>query len=214
MISKNLDKITAITVELHKDTSHKEKLGTGVIYSDKRMLDKIYILTAKHCLSWMIGDERISLRMFNPISARYEYITPSNQKILLHQYDDAGIIICDKRELDTINSNIPLIYILDRFSDFENAVTKGFPIANLDQTSERGESTLATLNLKYLQETPVEQTLQLSTIDDYDDNSIRGISGAGIFLEACEELYIAGIFTRFSGDERGESCICTVLIFV
>lgn len=204
MISKNLDKITAITVELHKDTSHKEKLGTGVIYSDKRMLDKIYILTAKHCLSWMIGDERISLRMFNPISARYEYITPSNQKILLHQYDDAGIIICDKRELDTINSNIPLIYILDRFSDFENAVTKGFPIANLDQTSERGESTLATLNLKYLQETPVEQTLQLSTIDDYDDNSIRGISGAGIFLEACEELYIAGIFTRFSGDERGK----------
>ena len=46
--------------------------------------------------------------------------------------------------------------------------------------------------------------MQLSTIDDYDDNSIRGISGAGIFLEACEELYIAGIFTRFSGDERGK----------
>ena len=204
MTSNNHDKITAITVELHKDTVHKEKLGTGVIYSDKRLLGKIYILTAKHCLSGIVKNERISLRCFNPQCARYEYVTPPSQTILLHQSDDAAVIICNKSELDTINPGIPSIYILDKFSDFGNALTKGFPIANLDQTSERGESSLATLNLKYLQISPIEKTLQLSTFDDYDDNSIRGISGAGIFLEACEELYVVGIFTRFSGDERGK----------
>ena len=30
------------------------------------------------------------------------------------------------------------------------------------------------------------------------------MSGAGIFIEACEELYINGIFTRFTDQERGK----------
>lgn len=30
------------------------------------------------------------------------------------------------------------------------------------------------------------------------------MSGVGIFIEACEELYINGIFTRFSDEEKGE----------
>ena len=30
------------------------------------------------------------------------------------------------------------------------------------------------------------------------------MSGAGIFIEACEELYLNGIFTRFTDEDRGK----------
>ena len=83
-------------------------------------------------------------------------------------------------------------------------MTKGFPIASLDQTSETGESSLVTLNMRYLQEIPTEHAFQLSTLDDYNEDSIKGMSGAGIFIEACEELYLNGIFTRFTDEDRGK----------
>ena len=85
-----------------------------------------------------------------------------------------------------------------------DAVTKGFPLASLDQTSEEGESALVALKMTYRQELPSERAFQLTTTDDYSENTIIGMSGSGIFIEACEELYINGIFTRFSDEERGK----------
>ena len=45
---------------------------------------------------------------------------------------------------------------------------------------------------------------QLSTNDDYSEDTIVGMSGSGIFIEACEELYINGILIRYTDEERGK----------
>ena len=58
--------------------------------------------------------------------------------------------------------------------------------------------------MRYLQEILTEHAFQLSTLDDYNEDSIKGMSGAGIFIEACEELYLNGIFTRFTDEDRGK----------
>lgn len=204
MTEKCLDIITRLTVEIHKDDCTKEKLGSGVLYTNKKLSGLVYLLTARHCLSRLAAKEKVSIRIYNPCSGVYEYVTPVKQKILLHPVDDAGIIILNLRELTSIVSDIPSVFVVDKNVRFEEAVTKGFPLATLDQTSEMGESSLIALKMSYLQEIPSENAFQLSTDNDYTEDSIIGMSGAGIFLEACEELYINGIFTRFTDEERGK----------
>ena len=204
MTEKSLDIITRLTVEIHKDDCTKEKLGSGVLYTNKKLSGLVYLLTARHCLSRLAAKEKVSIRIYNPCSGVYEYVTPVKQNILLHPVDDAGIIILNLRELTSIVSDIPSVFVVDKNVRFDEAVTKGFPLATLDQTSEMGESSLIALKMSYLQEIPSENAFQLSTDNDYTEDSIIGMSGAGIFLEACEELYINGIFTRFTDEERGK----------
>ena len=204
MTERNLEIITQITVEIHKDGCYNEKLGTGVIYANKSLLGSVYVLTAKHCLDRLTDDEMVSLRVFNSKSKTYEYITPIKQQILLHSKEDAGIIIFNKSEIAMIMPHFPNLYVIDKYVHINDCITKGFPLATFDQLNIRGESSLAALRMNYLQEVSNENVFQLSTTEDYSADNIIGMSGAGIFIEACEELYINGIFTRFSDEEKGK----------
>ena len=204
MTANSLDLITQISVEIHKDNDSKEKLGSGVLYANRKLYGLAYVLTAKHCLSELAAKGTVSLRVFNPNSGEYEYVTPVKQTILLHPTDDAGVIVFNQQELATVCPNIPSVFVVDKVIEFDEAVTKGFPMATLDQTSEAGESSLATLKMNYLQEVTSEHEFQLYTENDYTEDTIKGMSGAGIFIEACEELYINGIFTRFTDEGKGK----------
>lgn len=204
MTTHGLDIITQITVELHKDDVSKEKLGTGVLYSNRLLSGTVYVLTAKHCLSGLGEKDKVAIRLYSPKSRSYEYVIPINQSILRHTVDDAGIIIFNQRELTALNYDIPTVYIVDEKVEIDEAVTQGFPMASLDQTSLIGESSLVTLKMNYRQESPSKSEFQLTTSDDYGEDAIIGMSGAGVFVEACNELYINGIFIRFTDAERGK----------
>jgi len=204
MTENSLDIITRITVEVYKDGTPKQKLGTGVLYANKLLSGQVYVLTAKHCLSGLTEGEKASLHFFNAKNNAYEYVTPSCQTILRHPSEDAGIIIFNQREFAETSHDLPSVFVIDKNVVFDDAVTKGFPIASLDQKSEIGESALVSVNMRYLQNIPTGQAFQLSTTDDYSADSIRGMSGAGIFIEVCEEVYINGVFTRFSDEDRGK----------
>ena len=204
MTANCLDIITQITVELHKDDASKEKLGSGVLYYNKSLSGMVYVLTAKHCLNGLAEKDRVSIRIYSPNNRSYQYVTPINQTILRHSTDDAGIIFFNQREISSINPDLPSFYVVDKNVGIDEAVTKGFPVASLDQTSLAGESSLMTLKMNYRQEIPSETVFQLTTPDDYGEDTIVGMSGAGVFVEACEELYINGIFTRFTDEERGK----------
>ena len=58
-----LNIITRLTVELHKDDISKEKLGTGVLYTNQKLSGVVYVLTAKHCLSKLGEKGRVSTRL-------------------------------------------------------------------------------------------------------------------------------------------------------
>ena len=118
-----------------------------MLYTSRALLGLVYVLTAKHCLSRLSAKERLSVRVFNPSSGAYEYITPVMQTMLLHPTVDAGIIVFNQRELAKIYPSIPSIFFVDKIIEFDEAVTKGFPMATLDQSSEKGESSLATLKI-------------------------------------------------------------------
>ena len=199
-----LDIITQLTVELHKDDTSKEKLGTGVLYINREFSGVVYVLTAKHCLLGLGEKGRVSLRIYNPDTSTYEYFTPVKQSILYHPVDDAGIVVFNQRELTSGVSNLPSVFVVDRNVGGDEVVTKGFPMATFDQTNENGESSLAMIRMNYLQEDTTKNVFQLSTNDDYSEDTIVGMSGSGIFIEACEELYINGILIRYTDEERGK----------
>ena len=199
-----LDIITQLTVELHKDDTSKEKLGTGVLYINREFSGVVYVLTAKHCLLGLGEKGRVSLRIYNPDTSTYEYFTPVKQSILYHPVDDAGIVVFNQRELTLVVSNLPSVFVVDRNVGGDEVVTKGFPMATFDQTNENGESSLAMIRMNYLQEDTTKNVFQLSTNDDYSEDTIVGMSGSGIFIEACEELYINGILIRYTDEERGK----------
>lgn len=199
-----LDIITQLTVELHKDDTSKEKLGTGVLYINREFSGVVYVLTAKHCLLGLGEKGRVSLRIYNPDTSTYEYFTPVKQSILYHPVDDAGIVVFNQRELTSVVSNLPSVFVVDRNVGSDEVVTKGFPMATFDQTNENGESSLAMIRMNYLQEDTTKNVFQLSTNDDYSEDTIVGMSGSGIFIEACEELYINGILIRYTDEERGK----------
>ncbi len=106
MTANCLDIITQITVELHKADASKEKLGSGVLYYNKSLSGMVYVLTAKHCLSGLAEKDNVSIRVYCPNSRSYQYVTPTNQTILRHSVDDAGIIIFNHREIASILSLI------------------------------------------------------------------------------------------------------------
>ena len=204
MTQNSLEIITQITVELHHGNTPFQKLGTGVIYTNKTLSGQVYVLTSKHCLRHFAEGEPVSLRVYNPRTGGYDYVVPRNQQVIQSKTEDAAVIIFNKRELFDINSELPSIYIVDHNVVLGEAVSKGFPYASIDQESEIGESSLAAINMRFLQDTHVEHFFQLSTTEDYNEDTISGMSGSGIFIEACEELYLTGIFTRFSGDNKGK----------
>lgn len=69
MTEKSLDIITRITVEIHKGDTTKEKLGSGVLYSHSLLTDLVYVLTAKHCLSGLAENDKVSLRVGKALCA-------------------------------------------------------------------------------------------------------------------------------------------------
>lgn len=72
MTEKSLDIISRITVEIHKDGGTKEKLGSGVLYTNRKLSGFVYLLTAKHCLSGFAAKEKVSLRIYSPSRGAYE----------------------------------------------------------------------------------------------------------------------------------------------
>lgn len=56
----------------------------------------------------------MSLRIYNPDTSTYEYFTPVKQSILYHPVDDAGIVVFNQRELTSVVSNLPSVFVVDR----------------------------------------------------------------------------------------------------
>jgi len=50
MNKSNDNLISSITVRLRQNNSSNSTIGTGILYYEKSLSDKVYVLTASHCL--------------------------------------------------------------------------------------------------------------------------------------------------------------------
>lgn len=211
MNAQNNSIISQITVRLkNKDNT---VIGTGIIYYDDSLDDKVYILTASHCL-FEDGDgfsqlrEFIAIDIYNAQTNTYNPIIDKNidSSLLYKDQDkDVALLIFEKDEILRMIGldSIPPVLVVQERHSFADFVTKGFPRAT------KGKE-LDTLRLQHPREMTEVNKFQLETTSFYSDFNMEGFSGSGVFLLADNEIYLYGIFTRYrqNPEEKGRIIYC------
>ena len=206
-ISIDIDKIISkLTVRL-KDSLNNQYIGSGVIFYQNNFNDKIYILTASHCL-FTDGDKFqnkrseicIDLLRSNFIDYETVKVKVDSNLLFTSEKKDVAILILAKKEVESIIGNIPKVYCVKEKSTYNGFITKGFPKATL------GEE-IAVLYPTWLQHFE-NNRFQIQLNEAYSAYSTQGFSGSPVFLIAKNEVYLYGIFTRFRPDEKGRVIYC------
>lgn len=205
MTQENDIRITKLTVRLQNSDS-SNYIGTGIIYYDENLNDKVYILTASHCLfidsdSFQNPRTEIKISFYNPTTKDYETINYEiNPEYLSTKINkDIAVLIIDKPIVMKIVNHLPTIKVINERSSYQNFITKGFPKAT------SGEE-LVVLYPSWLQN--IDNRFQVQLNEDYSGYNTQGFSGSGIFLIANDDIYLFGIFTRFRPEEKGRVIYC------
>jgi hypothetical protein len=207
MIESSFDKIiTTSTVRL-KDCQNDSYIGSGVIYYQDNFKDKVYVLTASHCL-FTDGDQfrnqrnEIYIDLLKSNFSDYETIKVQIDSDLLFTSEkkDVAVLILDKKEVENIIGEIPKVFTVKERSTYSGFITKGFPKATL------GEE-IAVLYPTWLQHFE-NNRFQVQLNEAYSAYSTQGFSGSPLFLIAKNEIYLYGIFTRFRPEEKGKVIYC------
>lgn len=206
MVETSLDKIISkLTVRLK--TSDNVYIGSGILYFQDNFIDKIYVLTASHCL-FEDGDKFQNLRndividILKSDFSGYETIrVKTNDKLLFtSEKKDVALLILEKKDVEKISGTVPLISCIKERGNSNNFITKGFPKATF------GEE-IAVLYPTWLQHFE-NNRFQLELHEDYLAKFTQGFSGSPVFLIAKNEIYLFGIFTRFRSEEKGKVIYC------
>lgn len=208
MNNSNDNLISAITVRLRKNSSSNLTIGSGVLYYEKSLSDKIYVLTASHCLfedqdSFQKPFENLFIDVYDPSNDAYVSILQQIDENFLFKDGerDVAILVLNKEQIDKINPNVPTIGVVQERQSFSSFTIKGFPQAT------KGKE-LDVIQAVWKQNMTETKRFQLQLNADYSEHNIDGFSGAGVFLEAGEEIYLYGIFTRFRPEEKGKVIYC------
>ena len=167
--------------------------GSGVIYETPNYCDYNYVLTAKHTLQ-EYRDTPFRTNIINHIEIQYDnegvldrlaYI--SSKKIedcIIEFEEDLVIIIISKKE----GVNFPLIFVSDALNDADiDFFCWSIFSANLEELNR----------FKFERDDPINKRLKFITPPSY--TTLKGMSGAGIFLNERNVLY--GIVSRYPTDK-------------
>lgn len=209
---KNTDDkiISSLTIRItEKETGNC--IGSGIIYYNEQLKESVYILTAAHCLfqdgeGFQTPLEEINIHFYNSKDDSYYSMTKIiDPKLVFKDTNkDVAVFVINKAELETLIGEIPKIFCVNQRLSFNNFITKGFP--NATQGKE-----LDVIFPTWKQEMTEVHKFQLQLNEDYNSWATEGFSGSGIFLEANNEIYLFGVFTRFRPEDVGKVIYCQYL---
>lgn len=177
--------------------------GSGVIYFPQGQKDKVYILTAKHCLydnksKEIFPQEDITISYFNPVQEVYvDYTLNENDRVLAFDDDydiDLAILCIAKSSLQTSFTPEVSIKLLENEQDFEKAFVWGFP------NSKDEERLLRNINVDilYSDKPNICELQSYLTTDGFSMKStITGMSGGAVIINEEKKVFLLGICTDF-----------------
>ena len=189
-----------------KDETDKV-VGSGVLYYEKCLGGRIYVLTAAHCLyedrdKFKVLRKMISVEVFSYNHQCYEAITISNlsDSLVCSPKKDAdyAIIVLNKLNVDSINPDLPTIQIVNSCAEAKSMLLLGFPKAN-------NHNEVLSSNVTRIEECIGEQQFLLNMEQGISAFYVEGYSGGGIFIEnEANENVLLGLFVRVqANEERG-----------
>ena len=208
MIDTLLDKsITEITVRIK--TEGGVPIGSGTLLFQEHFSDKVYILTASHCLfedgdSFQLLRSTVKVDILRPGMTDFHTFSVIVRTELLFREEskDVAILILDKSEVEAICGTLPTLSCVRERSTVNQFVTKGFPRATKNQE-------IVSLYPQWSQD--LEKRFQLQMNENYTSSYVQGFSGGGIFMAQYNTVELLGVFTRFRDEERGKIIYCQYL---
>jgi len=207
-MSSNADSLLSkLTVRL-KEVESNRTIGTGLILYQPNFKEKVYIITAAHCLfedgtGFNQMFPFIKIDIYNPNKNSYDSLTvEAGERLIIKDADkDIGICVIEKSLIEGILGEIPVVHTIKHPQGCNDFMVKGFP--NATEGKE-----LAVINPTWLQNMVEVSKFQLQLNEDYVETATKGFSGSGAFSKINQEIYLLGIFTRFREEERGKVIYC------
>lgn len=205
--------LTRATVRLENIESGST-IGTGIVYKHASLHEKVYVLTAAHCLfqdgdSFTMPLESIDISFYSPGKRKYEGLRHviDDATVSAVEDKDLAVLILNLSEVEAITGPLPEYKIVRDRNDIGTFLIKGFPSA-----AEGKE--IVTISPIWSQQLPTSNRFQLYLNQDFSDQfdakyRVDGFSGSGAFLYDHGQLYLYGIFTRFL--EAGKLIYCQYL---
>lgn len=193
--------LTKLCVRL-LNTQTNQTVGSGIIYAHPSLHDKVYILTAAHCLfedsdNFEMPMDEIGLEIFNSERNIYQSLVHKiDYNIVSAKVDqDVAILMLDLNDVEAITGELPAVHVVYDRNAHTHFVSKGFP-------SAAGGKEIVSINPIWVQQLPGRHQFQLYISQDFSDEysvnyRVDGFSGAGVFLYDNQRIYLYGIFTRF-----------------
>lgn len=197
-----------------RDVNSNHPIGSGIIYYHEYLNNRIYILTAAHCL-FSDGDkfkepyEEVILDIYNPKKDTYNSIKHSIDHSFVSSYTDKdfAILIVEKSIIEKITGSLPTTKALKERNSVTTFVIKGFPSATKGKEIE-------CIYPNWSQTQTEVNKFQLSLPTNFSTATnatyqVDGFSGSGVFLHSNNIFYLFGIFTRFR--DSGKVIYCQYL---
>lgn len=201
---KNINKNECIA-RLKSATNTSLCIGSGVLYTDNNIGDRVYLLTAGHCLfedsdSFKVLREGIIVEVYSTISGKYEDVLVqnlcSNAVMYREKENDLAVVVLEKNVISRLCPNLPIVKIVTTNADVNEIIALGFPKANNHQE-------VFTARTTWLNERVGTKQFVLQCDTDLTEDYASGFSGGGLFLQVNREILLLGIFARFLMEERG-----------
>lgn len=193
------------TVKITSNDNPSQAIGSGVLLRQDEISDKLYIITAVHCLKDISGKpfESIKVEIYNPIDNQYEGITIqdlSGKCVFIQEgKQELAIIALKAHEVLTISPNLPSIPIVPEPANCTRYVCAGFPTAS--------GHTFEQTNARWIRQDVPSHTMSLRLENDYISGYVEGFSGGGIFCITNNEVILVGIMSEYRIEERGKYII-------
>lgn len=181
-----------------------EQLGSGIIYLPKYQEDKIFIITAKHCIcgkefSFTPESTDIKVEVFSEKNQGYltYQLTSADQLLYFDENQkDLAILIIDKNRFPISTENIPFIQLIEDSKGIRNSAIFGFPDGSPNSALERVDTILQLPTENFIWKAENQRTLQ-SEESDSTRTSVQGFSGSGFLLNTLSEYFLFGVVTDF-----------------
>jgi len=202
--------LTQLTARL-ADPSTGNIIGSAFICSSPALKNKVYIITAAHCLyvdkdSFKEPRSDIAVEVYNPKTLVYvKLIHRIDHSFVFPLVDkDVAVLVFDKQTIEQITGPLQPLFIVNEAIPSSNFNVKGFPLAT------QGKELVA-IQPTWIQQMPGVPRFQLRNDEDYSEYAMNGFSGSGIFLEITNHIYVLGLFTRYRPEENGKVIYCQYL---
>ncbi|MXV52673.1 trypsin-like serine protease [Pedobacter sp. HMF7647] len=203
MLPYNDATLSLLTVRFrHANTL--QPIGSGVIYYHPRLKDRVYILTAAHCLfadkdAFTQPLNAVKIDIYDPSANAYVEFDHAvdHELVSAHTDRDVAVLLLNKTVVEAVTGPLPTVAAVAERQSATTFVIKGFP--NATQGRE-----LDLIQPTWKQEMTAVRKFQLQLEESYSAWATAGFSGSGVFLHTHNHLYLFGLFARFREEEMGK----------